>query len=283
MKRLTVSAMLPFLALLFGALALLTRNHSKSAPVPEVVPQAAPGQLLKGQGALGDWRTDAPGVRRLITPADMPKPYASAAADNGADLVARPANAWPQVPAGFKIVQLATGLDNPRRMITAPNGDIFIAESAPGRIKVLRGVDGSGKAPAVQVYATGLVKPFGLAFYPLGPDPQFLYVGDTDAVLRFAYTRGDLKAQGNPQSLATLPGGGRLRGGGHWSRDIAFSRDGKKMYVSVGSRSNVTDDAAEDHRADILEFNPDGTGERIYAGGIRNAVGIATDPDSSAR
>lgn len=278
MKRLSLSAILPILALLFGALALLTRYHSSSAPLPELVPQVVPGQLLKGQGALGDWRTDAPGVRRLITPADMPKPYATTSVDNGADIVARPANAWPRVPAGFKIEQLATGLDNPRRMVTASNGDIFVAESAPGRILVLRGVGSGGKAPTAQVYATGLQQPFGLAFYPLGPEPQFLYVGNTDSVVRFAYVKGDLKAQGKPQFLATLPGGGKVRGGGHWSRDIAFSKDGKKMYVSVGSHSNVSDDAAEDHRADILEFNPDGTGERIYASGIRNAVGIAINP-----
>jgi glucose/arabinose dehydrogenase len=108
-----------------------------------------------------------------------------------------------------------------------------------------------------------------------------VYVGNTDAVVRFPYKSGDLKATGSAQKIVGLPGGGRLRGGGHWTRDITFSKDGKKMLVSVGSRSNVDDvdnNQAEYHRADVLEFNPDGSGERVYASGIRNCVGIATNP-----
>jgi glucose/arabinose dehydrogenase len=240
--------------------------------------QSVSQQILRGQGALGDWRTDAPGVRRLITPSDMPKPYATSSSDNHPEEAPRPANAWPRVPRGFKIEQIATGLDNPRLLRAAPNGDLFIAESSPGRIRVIRGVDGTGKSPALEIFVTGLRKPFGIAFYPPGPDPQFLYVGDTDAVVRFHYQNGDLKARGPAVKLATLPGGGRLEGGGHWTRDIQFSPDGKKMFVSVGSHSNVSDDSGEKNRADILEFDPDGTGERIYAAGIRNAVGIAVDP-----
>jgi glucose/arabinose dehydrogenase len=240
--------------------------------------QNASQRVLKGQGALGDWRTDAPGVRRLITPGDMPKPFATPSSDNDAKLVARPAGAWPQVPPGFKVEQIATGLENPRLIVIAPNGDLFIAESAPGRIRVLRGVEGSSKPPTLEVFASGLRRPFGIAFYPPGPNPQFVYVGNTDSVVRFPYQNGDLKARGRATTLATLPGGGFLHGGGHWTRDLVFSKDGQKMFVSVGSHSNVSDDAAEDHRADILEFNPDGSGERIYASGIRNAVGIAIHP-----
>jgi len=78
-------------------------------------------------------------------------------------------------------------------------------------------------------YATGLSQPFGIAFYPSGPDPKWIYVGNTDSVVRFAYNNGDLKASGPAQKLADLPGGGRLRGGGHWTRDIVFSQDGKRM------------------------------------------------------
>jgi len=133
----------------------------------------------------------------------------------------------------------------------------------------------------VQVFASGLTQPFGIAFYPPGPDPQWVYVANTDWVVRFPYRDGDLKARGPAQKLAELPGGGRLRGGGHWTRDIAFSSDRKKIYVSVGSRSNADDtdnNPAEYHRADILEFNPDGSGERVFAWGIRNAVGIAMEP-----
>jgi len=203
--------------------------------------------------------------------------------DNGADVVRRPSDAWPQAPAGFKVEQFASKLDNPRLLRTAPNGDVFLAESDAGEIKIFRGLTSDGKPEQTQVFASGLNKPFGIAFYPPGPNPEWVYVGNTDSVVRFPYHNGDLKARGASQKLADLPGGGRLRGGGHWTRDIAFSRDRKKMYVSVGSHSNVDDtdnNSVEYHRADILEFNPDGSGERVYASGIRNAVGIAVHPQT---
>ena len=193
----------------------------------------------------------------------------------------RPANAWPQAPAGFKVELYAAALDYPRLLRVAPNGDIFLAESHSGEIKVFRGVTKDGKAEQSQVFATGLSQPFGIAFYPSGKDPQWIYVGNTDSVVRFPYHSGDLKARGASQKIADLPGGGRLRGGGHWTRDIAFSKDDKKMYVSVGSHSNNDDSDThpeEKERADILEFNPDGSGRRIYASGLRNAVGIAVNP-----
>jgi glucose/arabinose dehydrogenase len=239
------------------------------------------GKLLKGEGAYGDWREDAPGVRRLIMPADMPKPYATKSADNDAHVVSRPSDAWPQALTGFKVDQIATGLSEPRLIRTAPNGDLFVAESRKGRIRVLRGIGADGRAQRLEVFATGLNKPFGIAFYPPGANPQFVYVANTGSVVKFPYQNGDLKARGKAQTVvATIPGGGLLHGGGHWTRDIAFSADGQKMFVSVGSKSNVDDDAAEDHRADILEFNPDGSGERVYAAGIRNPVGIAVDPST---
>ena len=206
------------------------------------------------------------GVRRLIAAADLPKPYATKSADNDARVVSRPSNAWPQALPGFKVDQIATGLSEPRLIRTAPNGDLFVAESQKGQIRVLRGIGADGRAQTVQVFATGLNKPFGIAFYPPGANPQFVYVANTGSVVKFPYQNGDLKARGKAQTVvATIPGGGLLHGGGHWTRDIAFTADGQKMFVSVGSKSNVDDDADEDHRADILEFNPDGSGERIYA------------------
>jgi glucose/arabinose dehydrogenase len=232
---------------------------------------------------FANYKTQAPGVTRKITLADLPKPYATESVDNGADVVRRPSDAWPQAPAGFKVEQFASKLDNPRLLRTAPNGDVFLAESDAGEIKIFRGLTSDGKPEQTQVFASGLNKPFGIAFYPPGPNPEWVYVGNTDSVVRFPYHNGDLKARGASQKLADLPGGGRLRGGGHWTRDIAFSRDGKKMYVSVGSHSNVDDtdnNSVEYHRADILEFNPDGSGERVYASGIRNAVGIAVHPQT---
>jgi glucose/arabinose dehydrogenase len=241
--------------------------------------------LLRAQSqkfvTFADFRVQVPGVIHKITVADLPKPYATNDIDNGPDMVSRPKNAWPQAPAGFKVEMYATGLYNPRLIRTAPNGDLFLAESDPGEIKVFRGIRNDGKPELKETFATGLNKPFGIAFYPPGPNPQWVYVGNTDAVVRFPYQNGDLKARGPAQKLASLPGGGHLRGGGHWTRDITFSQDGKKMLVSVGSYSNVDDtdnNRVEYHRADVLEFNPDGGGERVYASGIRNCVGIATQP-----
>jgi glucose/arabinose dehydrogenase len=230
---------------------------------------------------FADFRNQAPGIVHKITVSDLPAPYATESIDNGPRMVPRPKDAWPQTLPGFKVDLFAEGLDNPREIRTAPNGDVFLAESDPGNIKVFRGIGKDGKAERTEVFATGLNKPFGIAFYPLGQNPQWIYIGDTDAVVRFPYQNGDLKARGAWQKIADLPGGGRLRGGGHWTRDITFSQDGKKMLVSVGSHSNVDDtdnNPVEFHRADVLEFNPDGSGERVYAWGIRNCVGIATNP-----
>ena len=236
--------------------------------------------LLRGEAAMGDWTTDAPGVRRLITVGDLPKPYVTPSAARFSRVIPRPANAWPKVPPGFEVDLLAEGLNNPRKMITAPNGDLFIAESQPGRVKVLR-QDKDGKVAGTHVFAGHLRQPFGLAFYPPGPNPKFLYVGNTDSVIRFPYENGDLKARGAEQMIVPdIPGGGRLQGGGHWTRDVVFSADGKKMFVSVGSRSNVDDDEQEKRRADVLQYNPDGSGFRVFASGIRNAVGLAIEPQT---
>jgi glucose/arabinose dehydrogenase len=189
-------------------------------------------------------------------------------------VVSRPKNAGLRVPPGFKIEMFASGFRDPRYLLTAPNGDIFLVESRANQIKVL---PGAARAASIEVFAEkGLNDPFGIAFYPPGNDPQFLYVANTDGVIRFPYRSGDRKARGPAEQLGTeLSPGGLLPGGGHWTRDIVFSPDGKKMYVSIGSRSNNSDNSAEANRARIFEFNPDGTGQKVYAWGIRNPVGIA--------
>lgn len=227
---------------------------------------------------MGDWKTDAPGARRQITVEDMPAPFTTRSVDNGPRLIPRPPGAWPKAPPGFVVELLAEGLDNPRKITTAPNGDLFVTESGPGRVKILRqGPD--GKVASSSAFAEHLRQPFGVAFFPPGNDPQQVYIANTDSVIRYAYHNGDLKARGPEQIIVPdIPGGGRLRGGGHWTRDIVFSGDGKKMFVSVGSHSNNNDEAQEKNRADILEYNPDGTGFRVYASGLRNAVGIAIEP-----
>jgi glucose/arabinose dehydrogenase len=241
-------------------------------------------QIITGKEAFADYSQQKPGIFRKITVADLPEPFATQSVFNQPKMVSRPEKAWPQALPGFKVDLYASGLNYPRLLRTAPNGDLFLAESRSGEIKVFRGIDRDGKAQQTEVFATGLKMPFGIAFYPPGPDPQWVYVGNTDSVVRFPYHKGDLKAGGAQQVIVPdLPSGGLLTGGGHWTRDIAFSRDGKKMYVSVGSRSN-NDDAdnneRELHRADVLEYNPDGTGFRVYAYGIRNAVGIAVQPET---
>ena len=220
-----------------------------------------------------DYRFEKPGNVHKITLKDLPAPFATNSAGNSPKLVPRPEKAWPQVPPGFKVEQYASGLNEPRMIRTAPNGDFFVAESKSGEIRVFRGITVEGKPEHMEIFATGLNRPFGINFYPPGPDPQWIYVGNTDAVVRFPYQKGDLKARGPAQHIADIP-----PGEGHWTRDIQFTRDGKKMLVSVGSVSNVDDPdttPGEKNRADVLEFNPDGSGMRVYAYGIRNCVGLA--------
>jgi len=237
-------------------------------------------QVLHGEGSFNDWNNERPGNRYTIKASDLPKPYATDSAPNQSRVVPRPADAWPKVPGGFKIDQALTGLDEPRTIIPAPNGDLFVAESGPGRIRVLRGFGGDGKVVTNEVFATGLTLPYGIAFYPPGPNPQFVYIGNTNSIVRFPYKNGDLKASGPVQVVvASIPGGARY-GGGHWTRSLVFSNDGKKLYVGVGSKANVGDDESEKNRADVLEFNPDGTGQRIYTAGVRNASGLAMNPQT---
>ena len=247
-------------------------------------PAGQQGAATQPQSPFSDYRTERPGARHKITLADLPAPFATKSVDNGPKLIPRPAGAMPQAPPGYAVTLYAEGLENPRLIRTAPNGDVFVVESRPGRVKVLRGAGAGGTAEVVEVFASGLKRPFGVAFYPLGANPKYVYVGNTDSVVRFPYQSGDLKARGPHEVIVPdLPGGGELRGGGHWTRDIAFSRDGRKMYVSVGSHSNADDadnNPAEKDRATILEFNPDGTGRRIYVSGIRNAVGLAVHPQT---
>jgi glucose/arabinose dehydrogenase len=247
-------------------------NDSASVPVKPVKTNAPPPQA-----PYTDFRYEQPGKIRKITAQDLPTPYVTKSASNGPELAARPRDAWPKAPAGFSVQQYATGLDNPRLIRTGPNGDLFLAESSSGKIKVFRGITADGKPKQTETFATGLNEPYGIAFYPPGKNAEWVYVGDTDAVVRFPYKDGDLKASGPAQHVVNLPSGS-----GHWTRDVQFTADGKKMFVAVGSASNVDDPdttPGEKNRADILEFNPDGSGMQVYAYGIRNAGGgLAINP-----
>jgi len=261
------------------------------------VAAAAAPQLLTGLAAYGDWHADAPGVRRKITAEDLPPPFASPSSRETAHIIAQPAGAHLSLPPGFSATLFADHLQAPRAMRVAPNGDIFVAETRAGRVRVLRAADGAAKPEQSEIFAIGLDRPFGVAFYPPGGDPRFVYVATTNSVVRFAYKSGDLKASGPAETIVpTLT----ESGGGHSTRDIAFSPDGKRLFVSVGSGSNDAENlprwdaeqvktwetahllgaawANETDRADVLVFDPQGQGRRVFAAGIRNCVTLAIEP-----
>jgi len=248
------------------------------APLVIIAASSTEGSVTTGQAAFQDYKNIKPGQFRKITPADLPQPFATQSSSNGARIIPRPENAWPQAPEGFKVELYATGLIFPRALRTAPNGDIFLAETSPrGEIKIFRGVTADGKPKQTSTFATGLTAPFGIAFYPPGPHPNWVYISNTTSISRFPYKNGDLKATGEPQTIVSdLPPAGN-----HTTRDVVFSLDGKKMFVAVGSASNVDDPDTtprEFHRADILQYTPDGAFVKIYGAGIRNPVGLAVNP-----
>ncbi len=248
--------------------------------------------VRSGESAYGDWRADAPGVMRHIRPQDMPRPGATAAAASGARFVAS-ADRSLKVPPGFSATLLTGKVPGARTVRVAPNGDIFTAQSEGGRVTVLRLSKDRSKVERTETFASQLSLPYGIAFYPPGPNPQWVYVGEPTRVVRFAYKVGDMKASAAPQVAAS-----GVPGGGHWTRDVAFSPDGKTMYVAVGSQSNVaegmgrTTDIAqfekthgvgaswgsEEWRASVLAFDPDGKNRRVFASGIRNCAGLAVQP-----
>lgn len=268
---------------LLGLVGLVACSQAQNVASPRN--EAAPGTLLTGKAAFGDWSTDAPGVRRKIVPADLPAPGDTPSVDNGPRIVPAPDGALPKVPEGFTVERMANQLWGVRTIKTAPNGDIFAVDSNRGRVLIIRDADNDGKPEFVQTFARDFVKPFGLAFWPNGNNPQYIYVGNTDSIVRIPYQNGDTIASAKAEMVVdNIPGGGRLRGGGHWTRAVAFSNDNKTMYVSVGSISNVDDpdvNKNEDRRACVLAYTPDGKNERIYASGIRNAVGLAVQPGTS--
>ena len=253
------------------------------------------GTLLKGKAAFGSWRQDKPGLRRLIKPQDLAPVGKST--PNFSEVAPVPPGAKPRVPPGFLVEMVASGYAGPRAIRVAPNGDLFFADSASNSIHVLRVPSGTASPTKNEVFASGLTQPFGIAFYPLGPNPEWVYVANSDGVVRFPYKNGDLIATGKPEQIV-----GHIPWVHHWTRDIAFTPDGKRLLLSVGSGSNVALDMfpepevkgglqawikseplgaawdTEERRADVLSYDPDGKNEKILATGLRNCAGITIQP-----
>ena len=266
--------------------------------------ERASSQVRQGEAAIGSWHDDKPGVRRRLTPQDLP---AIATPTYGlAEVVPMPAAARPQVPDGFSAELVTTsGLHKPRVIRVAPNGDLFVADSMFGSVNVLRIPAGRARPEKDVVFASGLKQPFGIAFYPPGPNPQWVYVASSDGVVRFRYKNGDLEATGKPERI--IEG---MPATHHYARDIVFSRDGSRLFLSVGSGSNVALDMfpephwtmipeprnvdglaewartkplgaawdTEELRADVLSFDPNGRTLKIVATGLRNCEGMTIQP-----
>ncbi len=276
--------------------------HFKTVATIILVAGASPtlAATLTGAAAMGDWTGDAPGVTRKITPADMPPDVATKPGVAPPAVVPRPGGAALKAPPGFTVGQFAK-LEGPRQIRVAPNGDVFVAETDHGRIRILRAADGAGAATTIETFAEGLDRPFGIAFYPPGPKPAFVYVANANSVVRFPYRSGDLKAGGPAQVVVPKIAQNTKD---HTTRDLAFSADGKRMFLSVGSGSNVAESmpkktvaeaeawgaehglgaawGEETDRADVLVMDPLGQGRKVYAAGVRNCVTMALQPGSGS-
>jgi glucose/arabinose dehydrogenase len=240
---------------------------------------------------FGDWRDDAPGVLHKITVDDLPAPNEAGSASGSGRMVRPPAGWRPRAPEGFKVQMLAENFKGPRIMRTAPNGDIFLAEAAAGNIRLLRLAENSDRFNVNEVFIRGLQGPYGIAFYPPGPEPRYIYVGAETEVLRYPYAAGATRPSGPAEKIADIPGGS-----GHSTRDLAFSSDGATLYVAIGSETNVAEGmrtpaadkavavgefgGVEKGRALVLALDPEGGHRRPYATGLRNCSGLAPRPGS---
>lgn len=245
-----------------------------------------------------DWRHHAPGTTHAITVEKLPAPFSTSSARNNPAVVPQPADAKLSVPGGFKVELFAKGLSGPRIIRSAPNGDIFVAETRASRITVLRATDDATAPATTEVFADKLDRPFGIAFYPAGDNPQWVYFANNNSVVRFPYRNGDLKARGAAEVIVPKLS---ATSNGHTTRDLAFSKDGKRLLISVGSASNVAEgtpkktpeeieqwEAEQGHgaawgnetnRAAVLVTDPEGKAPlKIFAAGIRNPVGLAIEP-----
>lgn len=233
-------------------------------------------------------------VMTAVDTLSLPYPYATPSVRNNSKVIGWPDDKTPMAPAGFKVTKFAGGLDNPRWMYVAPNGDVFVAEAntvsdgftkrgiastdrntSRNCILILRDENHDGNPEIKQVFLSGLDRPFGMLI--LGN--QF-YVANTDAIWVYPYEAGQLVMTAKGKKILSLPAGGYNN---HWTRNLLVNKDGSKIYITVGSGSNVAEHGIgnETRRANILEINPDGSGEKIYASGLRNPVGLAWAPGTN--
>jgi len=229
--------------------------------------------LLLSAAIAGTYLSGAPAKLGTynISPSSLPPPDTSSPAKNPPKLIEKPADAELTLPPGFKAAVYAEGdFKRPRGVLGAPNGDLLVTDSVAGTVVVLRDADKDGRAEERSVFASGLNRPYGLAWWR-----DYLYVANTDAVVRFNYKKGQTKAAGDAEKITDLPWGKS----GHWTRSLAFSPDGRKLFVGIGSSSNI-DLEKDPARATIAEMNPDGSGKRTLATGVRNATALAFNPRS---
>lgn len=208
-------------------------------------------------------------AQHQIKPETLPKPFATPDVRNPPTVIPQPEGATLTLPAGFTATVYAEGGFKRMRWIAeAPNGDVFATDSDGHTLTVLRDTNGDGVSDERHVFADGLARPFGVAF-----GAGHVYVGNAGSIVRWPYRKGQVKAEGAPQTIAEF-----AAEPGHWTRNLAFSPDGKRLYVTIGSGSDAGD--AEPDRAVILQLSPDGTSRRVVATGLRNAVGLAFRPGS---
>ncbi|MBM3814513.1 MAG: sorbosone dehydrogenase family protein [Acidimicrobiia bacterium] len=201
----------------------------------------------------------------------LPAPFHSPSANNRPQVVVRPEGAKLKLPAGFTAEEVADGFERPRFMLQGPGGEILLTDSiANGSVYVLVDKNKDYKIDDRKKLITGLDRPYGMAFWK-----DYLYVAETTSLKRYKYDSKNLSA-GAGEEIVPMKDFGR----GHWTRSVLFDAKGEKMYLTVGSASNV--DAGEPReRAAILRFNPDGTGKEFYAEGVRNVIGLRWYPGSS--
>lgn len=231
--------------------------------------QPLAAQTLQGPAAFGDWHDSRPGVRHRITPQDLPPPYATRSASDSPREVPRPPGAMPEAPPGWTVTLIASHLRAPRTLHPAPGGGMLLAEFGAGRVLLLHQ---NGQS---ETLLSGLDLPYGLALYPPQGPARYLYVAETNRVIRVPLAPGTLHVTGPAETI--IP---NLPQGGHVTRDIAFSPGGARLYVSIGSDANIAA-RPEPGRAEIRVYDPDGHGGRPLAQGLRNPVSLAILPDGT--